>query len=200
MESTHCLPTRRGAGKFTRRAGFRLSVDRQNHQIRVMQKQPRAPGSRPHSATQPAITASGPKNCCKVPPAFTSSPIDLGYDLEQERAIWPRMAAPDLFAAGNKLERPGRTGSDPRVVRGRPSGNLGLYEEARNEFEALRKAVADPVQTYRLMNYLLDLGLTARHCWPAADPRPGQTWMMLARSKRRFTSTTSALASTSKIW
>ncbi|MDP3186666.1 MAG: transglycosylase SLT domain-containing protein, partial [Anaerolineales bacterium] len=49
---------------------------------------------------------------------------------------------------------------DPRMLRGAELWNLGLYDEARLEFEDLRKAVGEnPADSYRLANYLLDLGL-----------------------------------------
>ena len=52
--------------------------------------------------------------------------------------------------------------SDGRVVRGTELWKLGLYEDARLEFEDLRaelESKRDAVGSYRLINYLLDLGL-----------------------------------------
>jgi soluble lytic murein transglycosylase len=50
--------------------------------------------------------------------------------------------------------------NDIRLLRGDELWNLGLYEEARAEFEDLRIAYqADPEATYRLMHKFLDLGL-----------------------------------------
>ena len=50
--------------------------------------------------------------------------------------------------------------ADPRLIRGRELWNLGLYDEARLEFEDLRTSIsADAALTYRLSNYLLELGL-----------------------------------------
>ena len=49
---------------------------------------------------------------------------------------------------------------DSRVVRGTELWNLSLYNEARTEFESYRLDVQnDPANTYRLANYLIDLGL-----------------------------------------
>jgi soluble lytic murein transglycosylase len=50
--------------------------------------------------------------------------------------------------------------ADTRFIRGTELWELGLYDEARLEFEDLRLAVAEnPIDSYRLANYLLDLGL-----------------------------------------
>lgn len=50
--------------------------------------------------------------------------------------------------------------SDLRLKRGEEFWQLGLYEEARTEFEALRAAYqTNPEATYRLMHKFLDLGL-----------------------------------------
>jgi soluble lytic murein transglycosylase len=52
--------------------------------------------------------------------------------------------------------------SDERVIRGTELWSLGLYEKARLEFESLRKELEtnnDAIGSYRLANYLLDLGL-----------------------------------------
>jgi soluble lytic murein transglycosylase len=50
--------------------------------------------------------------------------------------------------------------SDPRMVRGSELWNLGLYETARQEFESYRNEISlDPGKTFRLANYLTDLGL-----------------------------------------
>lgn len=58
------------------------------------------------------------------------------------------------------LSGPGPLAGDPRFVRGTELWELGLYEEARLEFESLRADVEfDAANNYRLANYLLDLGL-----------------------------------------
>ncbi len=90
------------------------------------------------------------------PPAY-----NLDFDLATDRRTaeaWIRIqfnlpAETDLSHAGTLLQ-------DPRLVRGSELWNLGLYDEARLEFEELRKAVSeDAADSYRLANYLLDLGL-----------------------------------------
>ena len=56
----------------------------------------------------------------------------------------------------------GALGSDERVIRGNEYWNLGLYEKARLEFESVRTELElklDAVGSYRLANYLVDLGL-----------------------------------------
>jgi soluble lytic murein transglycosylase len=86
---------------------------------------------------------------------------DLAYDLGQERQRaedWLRTTfklPPDEDFSGL-----GSLASDPAILRGRELWELGLYDEARAEFEAVRQAVAsDPALTYRLCNYLLEIGL-----------------------------------------
>lgn len=50
--------------------------------------------------------------------------------------------------------------ADPRVARGRELLDLGLYDQARPEFESLRTDYSgDAEATYRLMHLYLDLGL-----------------------------------------
>jgi soluble lytic murein transglycosylase len=50
--------------------------------------------------------------------------------------------------------------SDPRMVRGTELWKLSLFEEARREFDSYRLDVQeDPGKTYRLANYLIELGL-----------------------------------------
>ncbi|KAF0107927.1 MAG: hypothetical protein FD146_1225 [Anaerolineaceae bacterium] len=90
------------------------------------------------------------------PPAY-----DLDFDLiaEQEAAeAWIRLTF--NLPADTDLSHIGAIGADPRLVRGTEFWRLGLYDEARREFEDLRQAVnQDPADSYRLANYLLDLGM-----------------------------------------
>ena len=85
---------------------------------------------------------------------------DLKIDLPAERAnadAWLRVTfglppETDLTGLGS-LE------TDPRWVRGREFWELGLFSEARAEFESLRESVSDNAeQSYRLGNALLELG------------------------------------------
>ncbi len=98
-----------------------------------------------------------------TPEPFAPPPIyNPDVDLEAERAeaaAWVRITfelPPDT-----DLERLSPTLlEDPRMVRGNELWEIGLYDEARLEFESLRLAVAnDPAESFRLANYLLDLGL-----------------------------------------
>jgi soluble lytic murein transglycosylase len=58
------------------------------------------------------------------------------------------------------LSGPGPLLSDDRLIRGTELWRLGLLEEARLEFEDLRLSIEDDAaNTYRLANFLIDLGL-----------------------------------------
>jgi soluble lytic murein transglycosylase len=62
--------------------------------------------------------------------------------------------------AETDLTGPGPLAQDPRLIRGTELWQFGLFEEARLEFENLREAIStSPVDTYRLANYMVDLGL-----------------------------------------
>ncbi|MBE0670295.1 MAG: tetratricopeptide repeat protein [Anaerolineales bacterium] len=96
-------------------------------------------------------------------PFASASSINLTPDLASERRdadSWIRLTfnlAPETDLTGL-----GPLGSDIRVIRGKEYWDLGLYEEARLEFENLRtelETVQDAVNSYRLANYLMDIGL-----------------------------------------
>ncbi|MBS1248699.1 MAG: Soluble lytic murein transglycosylase [Chloroflexi bacterium] len=86
---------------------------------------------------------------------------DLSSDVDAEREeaeAWMRetFAIPPV----TNLRGLGYLAEDERLIRGTELWNLGLYSEARLEFEDLRNEVSyDPVSCYRLANYLVDLGL-----------------------------------------
>ncbi len=86
---------------------------------------------------------------------------DLAYDPELERAeaeAWMRtqFAIPE----GLDISNLGPLQNDSRLIRGTELWNLGLYEAARAEFEDLRNEVSvSAVDSYRLANYLYELGL-----------------------------------------
>lgn len=92
-----------------------------------------------------------------APPAA----LNLDFDLTAERKAadaWMRLTF--KLPPETDLSGPGQLASDPRFIRGREFWNLGFYDEARLEFEDLRTSITgDAVQTYRLGNYLLDLGM-----------------------------------------
>ncbi len=58
------------------------------------------------------------------------------------------------------LESPGLLANDPRFQRGLEFWSLGLYEAGKAEFESMRQEYkSDPVQTFRLIPALVDIGL-----------------------------------------
>lgn len=94
-------------------------------------------------------------------PFAPAAVTDFEVDLPAERAAadsWMRLTF--NLPADTDLSGLDTLAGDPRLIRGRELWNLGLYDEARLEFEDLRAAISsDAVLTYRLANYLLDLGL-----------------------------------------
>lgn len=86
---------------------------------------------------------------------------DIGIDVmveKEEAQSWIR----ETFSIPpeTNLDSLGLLAEDIRIVRGTEFWELDLYDEARAEFEALRKEVSfDPVSSYRLANYYLELGL-----------------------------------------
>jgi soluble lytic murein transglycosylase len=58
------------------------------------------------------------------------------------------------------LTGPGTLAHDPRFIRGTELWELGMYGEAKDEFESLRESIAtDAVASFRLANHLVDIGL-----------------------------------------
>jgi soluble lytic murein transglycosylase len=94
-------------------------------------------------------------------PFAPGSNTNLQFDLAEERKTadsWMRLTF--KLPADIDLAGLGSLATDPRLIRGRELWNLGWLDEARLEFEDLRSSVStDALQTYRLGNYLLDLGL-----------------------------------------
>jgi soluble lytic murein transglycosylase len=94
-----------------------------------------------------------------TPPAS----LNLVQDLSAERKdadAWIRLTF--NLPADTDLTGLGTLASDVRVIRGTEFWKLGLLEDARGEFENLRAELEeskDAVGSYRLTNYLLDLGL-----------------------------------------
>jgi soluble lytic murein transglycosylase len=94
-------------------------------------------------------------------PFETPPSVDLDPDLAQERKdaeAWLRVRfglPPETDLSG-----PGALAHDPRFVRGTELWELGMYDEARLEFESLRESIAtDAVSSFRLANHLLEIGL-----------------------------------------
>lgn len=93
-------------------------------------------------------------------PFTPPSNYDLGIDPLGERQKaenWLRTTF--TLSESQDLRGLGALGTDPHLQRGQMLWDLGLYENARSEFEQLRQQVAgDPELTYRLANYLIDTG------------------------------------------
>jgi len=85
---------------------------------------------------------------------------DLGFDPKSERAeaeYWMR----EVFAIpeGVDLSSPGPLYNDARMIRGTELWSLGVYEQARLEFQSLWQDIRyNPMDNYRLANYLVELG------------------------------------------
>lgn len=86
---------------------------------------------------------------------------DLALDQTSERAkadAW--VLSTFSLPANTDLTGLGTLTSDPYFQRGNELWSLGLYSQARNEFEQLRLASKnDPIQSYQLANYLAKLGI-----------------------------------------
>jgi len=94
-------------------------------------------------------------------PFAPASSSNLNHNLLEERKdadAWVRLTF--NLPPETDLSGAGTLAADPRFIRGTEFWQLGLFDEARLEFEDLRAAVnANAVDSYRLANYLLDLGL-----------------------------------------
>jgi soluble lytic murein transglycosylase len=88
------------------------------------------------------------------------SDLDLGYDLSKERPdaeAWLRKTF--NIAADVNLDDLGPLASDVRLQRGEALWQLGLYEDSRNQYEALRQSLEqDALNSYRLLDHLLEKG------------------------------------------
>jgi len=94
-------------------------------------------------------------------PFTTPSTYNIAFDLDAERAdaiAWMRVTFG--LPADTDLEGLGPLAGDLRIVRGTEFWELGLYEEARLEFEDLRESASlSPDNSFRLTNYMHKLGL-----------------------------------------
>ena len=92
-----------------------------------------------------------------VPPNIYTPETDSASELAEAES-WLRITF-DL-PADTDLKHLGPLQNDLRLQRGREFWELGLYNEARLEFESLRLDISDsPQDSFRLTNYMLDLGL-----------------------------------------
>ncbi|MEW5872555.1 MAG: tetratricopeptide repeat protein [Chloroflexota bacterium] len=85
---------------------------------------------------------------------------DLVIDLPAERLRADEWLRTQFnLPPSTDLSSPSSLANEPGLLRGRELWELGLYDEARAEFEQIRLAVQDdPVQSYRLAGYLVELG------------------------------------------
>ncbi len=94
-------------------------------------------------------------------PFESAAIVNLDVDLEKERqdaASWVRLTF--NLPVETDLNGPGALATDPRFIRGTELWELGLYDEARLEFEDLRGTIStNPADSFRLANYLVDIGL-----------------------------------------
>jgi len=95
------------------------------------------------------------------PPFAEPMLYNLEVDLATERkdaASWVRIRFE--LPADTDLNTSETLANDLRFIRGTEFWELGMYEQARFEFESLRESVSnDPGDSFRLANYMLDLGL-----------------------------------------
>lgn len=90
------------------------------------------------------------------PLTYNLDPDLTAYRMEAEE--WVRTTFE--LTADTNLESPGLLGNDARFQRGLELWALGLYPEAKDEFESLRLAVADDsAETFRLIPALVEIGL-----------------------------------------
>jgi soluble lytic murein transglycosylase len=92
---------------------------------------------------------------------FAAPPTtNLNFNLTTERveaASWLRIKF--NLSSDTNLANPGSLQSDPQFQRGTEFWKMGLYDEARLEFESLRESIkTNPADSFRFGNYLLDLG------------------------------------------
>lgn len=87
--------------------------------------------------------------------------FDFGIDRQAERQeaeAWLRSTF--TYPEGTDFSGLGLLAQDGRYLRGAELWRLGLYVQARDEFENLRLAYEnDPQSTYRLANYFAEIGL-----------------------------------------
>lgn len=94
-------------------------------------------------------------------PFETPANVNFNPDLEKERKdaeAWVRVSF--NLPPETDLTGPGTLAQDPRFVRGTELWELGMYGEARSEFDSLRESISDsPTDNFRLANHLVEIGL-----------------------------------------
>jgi soluble lytic murein transglycosylase len=91
--------------------------------------------------------------------SLTAYNFEYNLSSERQEAIsWMRVRF-DL-PPETDLSGPGELSNDPRFQRGLEFWQMGLHNQSRLEFEELRLSILDdPLASFRLGNYLLDLGM-----------------------------------------
>ena len=90
-------------------------------------------------------------------PASTNLNPDLAKERKDAEA-WVRVKF--NLPPETDLTAPGTLAQDARFIRGTELWELGMYDEARVEFESLRESItSDPIGSFRLANHLLEIGL-----------------------------------------
>lgn len=96
---------------------------------------------------------------------------DFGYDFEAEKTEaqnWIKSTF--TIPEETNLESLGLLAEDPRIIRGTELWELDLFTEARSEFMTLREEISfDPISSFRLANYMLELGLYRPAIFSARD-------------------------------
>ncbi len=97
--------------------------------------------------------------------------FDFGYDVTAEKQAAQNWIRSNFtIPEDTNLNSLGLLAEDPRIIRGTELWELDQYSEARAEFEILRNEVSfDPISSYRLANYLLELGLYRPAIFAARD-------------------------------
>lgn len=94
-------------------------------------------------------------------PFESPATTDLNPDLAKERKdaeAWVRIKF--NLPPETDLTGPGALAQDARFIRGTELWELGMYDEARLEFESLRESIkSNPADSFRLANHLLEIGL-----------------------------------------
>lgn len=97
--------------------------------------------------------------------------FDFGYDVQAEKEEaqdWIKNTF--TIPEETNLDSLGLLAEDPRIIRGTELWELDLFTEARTEFMALRDEISfDPISSFRLANYMLELGLYRPAIYAARD-------------------------------
>ena len=94
-------------------------------------------------------------------PFIAPPTLNLNVNLSREKeeaAAWLRIKF--NLPSDTDLSNPGALKNDSRFQRGTEFWKLGLFDQARIEFEDLRASIkTNPAESFRLGNYLLELGV-----------------------------------------